>query len=69
MQDILALFKRDAEYDHHNVDDGNDHDLFARTRVLEERGDSQDVGESTAERRKKGSLGFKKPEHSVYGRR
>ncbi|KAF2449415.1 hypothetical protein P171DRAFT_427608 [Karstenula rhodostoma CBS 690.94] len=68
MQDILALFKRDAEYDHHNVDDGND-DIFARTRVLDERGDSQDVGESTAARRKKGSLGFKKPEHSVYGRR
>ncbi|KAL1594477.1 hypothetical protein SLS60_010237 [Paraconiothyrium brasiliense] len=69
MHDILALFKRDAEYDHRHVDDGNDHDLFARTRVLEERGDSREVGESTTERRKKGSLGFKKPEHSVYGRR
>ncbi|KAJ4295391.1 hypothetical protein N0V90_007403 [Kalmusia sp. IMI 367209] len=73
MQDILALFKRDAEYDHQNVDDGSDHNIFTRTRVLDERGDSQnsyDVGESTAPKKKAGSLGFKKrPEDSVWGRR
>lgn len=69
MQDILALFKRDAEYDQKHVDDDEDEGIFAKTRVLDDRGNSQEVGESTAERRKKGSLGFKKAEHSVYGRR
>lgn len=72
MQDILALFKRDAEYDHQNVDDGSERDIFTRTRVLEDRSASQsgyDAGESTAPKKKAGSLGFKRPEHSVYGRR
>ncbi|KAF1977396.1 hypothetical protein BU23DRAFT_550716 [Bimuria novae-zelandiae CBS 107.79] len=71
MQDILALFKRDAEYDQRHVDDAEDHGIFAKTRVLEERGGGNEVGESTETRRKKGSLGFRKErvEHSVYGRR
>jgi hypothetical protein len=73
MTDMLALFKRDAEYDHRNVDDGSDHALFARTKVL---GDFDEglravVTESTEPRpkRKAGSLGLKRPEDSVYGRR
>lgn len=71
MQDILALFKRDAEYDIRHDDDGTDQGLFAKTRVLDDSQRGYDGGESTAERRKKGSLGFRKEraEHSVYGRR
>ncbi|KAF2262692.1 hypothetical protein CC78DRAFT_534566 [Lojkania enalia] len=75
MKDILALFKRDAEFDHQHVDDGSDRTIFARTRVLEspvkgavgmldrsERTDSQP-------RKKVGSLGFRKVEDSIWGRR
>lgn len=72
MQDILALFKRDAEYDHQHVDDGTEGDLYMRTRVLDNAGGSQggyDAGESTVPRKKAGNLGFKKPEHGVWGRR
>ncbi|KAF2243734.1 hypothetical protein BU26DRAFT_523326 [Trematosphaeria pertusa] len=84
MKDILNLFKRDAEFDHQNVDDGSERDIFARTRVLENRGPVvgggvvdkgpsglMERGESTAARiaRKAGSLGFKRAEDSVWGRR
>lgn len=66
--DILNLFKRDAEFDHRNVDDGSEMSLFAKTRVLADGPGRQ--GESTSqERRKAGSLGFKRPEDSVWGRR
>jgi hypothetical protein len=68
MKDILALFKREAEYEPVSVDEGHDQGLYGRTRVLEhgaERG-----ADTTAPRppRKAGSLGFRK-EDSVYGRR
>ncbi|CAO2655765.1 Nn.00g045680.m01.CDS01 [Neocucurbitaria sp. VM-36] len=63
MKDILALFKREAEYDHKNVDTVDEVGIFGRTRVLED-----DKGEATREKRKAGSLGFRK-EDSVYGRR
>jgi hypothetical protein len=74
MKDILNLFKREAEYDHTNVDAVEQQDIFAKRRVLE----AQDPefgsqGESTDRRppRKAGSLGFRKErtEDSVYGRR
>jgi hypothetical protein len=72
MQDMLALFKRDAEYDTRNVDDGSEQSIFAKTRVLE----GGTAGETTAayrdggkERRKAGSLGLRKMEDSVWGRR
>ncbi|KAF1956883.1 hypothetical protein CC80DRAFT_471150 [Byssothecium circinans] len=70
MKDILALFKRDAEYDHANVDDGSEAHLYAKTRVLEER-IGEAGGESTERKkgRKAGSLGFKRQEDSVWGRR
>ncbi|KAF2800131.1 hypothetical protein K505DRAFT_293209 [Melanomma pulvis-pyrius CBS 109.77] len=75
MKDILNLFKRDAEFDQEHVDDGSEQNMFTRMRVLEspttgEFG-SGDMGESTTKvaRRKAGSLGFKKQEHSVWGRR
>ncbi|KAF1845271.1 uncharacterized protein K460DRAFT_366144 [Cucurbitaria berberidis CBS 394.84] len=63
MKDILALFKREAEYDNKNVDDADEVGMFGRTRVLE-----GDKGEATREKRKAGSLGFRK-EDKVYGRR
>ncbi|KAF2020896.1 hypothetical protein BU24DRAFT_416559 [Aaosphaeria arxii CBS 175.79] len=77
MKDILALFKRDAEYDHQNVDDGSEANIFARTRVLDNMVNSSGYGEdsqtyeSTAPRRKAGSLGLKpkRQEDSVWGRR
>ncbi|KAH7350485.1 SNF2 family N-terminal domain-containing protein [Pyrenochaeta sp. MPI-SDFR-AT-0127] len=64
MKDILALFKREAEYDHKNVDDEPEIGMFGRTRVLE----GVEKGETTREKRKAGSLGFRK-EDGVYGRR
>ena len=64
MRDIMALFRREAEYDHKNVDDGSEMGMFGRTRVLE----GGEKGEATRERRKAGSLGFRK-EDTVYGRR
>ncbi|KAJ4371180.1 hypothetical protein N0V83_004396 [Neocucurbitaria cava] len=63
MKDILALFKREAEYDHKNVDDMDDPAIFGPRRVLDD-----GKGEGTREKRKAGSLGFRK-EDSVYGRR
>lgn len=78
MKDMLALFRRDAEYDTRHVDDGADHTIFSRTRVLESptkggsAGGMMDYGESTERnngKRKAGSLGLKKTEHSVWGRR
>lgn len=75
MKDILNLFKRDAEYDQEHVDDGSEQNMFTRMRVLESptKGEfgSGDMGEGTTRvaRRKAGSLGFKKQEHSVWGRR
>ncbi|KAF2706426.1 hypothetical protein K504DRAFT_505376 [Pleomassaria siparia CBS 279.74] len=72
MKDILNLFKRDAEYQPEHADDGSEHDMYTRMRVLE-KGDAGygDGGESTVKvaRRKAGSLGFKKQEDSVWGRR
>lgn len=68
MKDILALFKRDAEFDQSHVDDANDGALYGRTRVLEGGGMAA-AGESTERvKRKAGSLGFRKDD-SVYGRR
>ena len=65
MKDILALFKRDAEFDQRHVDDADEGTMFNRTRVLE----SGEKGETTARKpRKAGSLGFRKDD-SVYGRR
>jgi hypothetical protein len=68
MKDIMALFKREAEYEPGSVDEVDDQKMYGRTRVLEngvEKG-----ADSTAPRpaRKAGSLGFRK-EDSVYGRR
>ncbi|KAF2874541.1 SNF2 family N-terminal domain-containing protein [Massariosphaeria phaeospora] len=70
MKDILALFKRDAEFDTKHVDDGAERDIFARRKVLESSvpGEGSEKTESE-KRRKAGSLGFKKQEDSVWGRR
>jgi hypothetical protein len=66
MKDMLALFKRDAEFDHRNVDDGDDDGIFARTRVLESPVKGPTIamleGESTTAR-------VKRVEDSVWGRR
>ncbi|KAF2642832.1 hypothetical protein P280DRAFT_468143 [Massarina eburnea CBS 473.64] len=70
MKDILALFKHDAEYTSANVDADSDAQLYTKTRVLEEKGN--DPGAESTERkkgRKAGSLGFKRQEDSVWGRR
>lgn len=65
MKDILALFKRDAEYDQQHVDDVEDGTMFSRHRVL----DNGERGELTEKKkRKEGSLGFRKDD-GVYGRR
>lgn len=65
MKDILALFKRDAEYDQKHVDDVEDGTMFSRHRVL----DNGERGELTEKKkRKEGSLGFRKDD-GVYGRR
>lgn len=70
MQDMLALFKRDAEYDPQHVDDGSDHTIFARTRVLDDGRSPEEGGRSEAVvKRKAGSLGLKRVEDSVWGRR
>ncbi|KAF2830569.1 hypothetical protein CC86DRAFT_367301 [Ophiobolus disseminans] len=68
MKDILALFKREAEYEPGSVDEVDDQKLYGRTRVLE--GGLEKGADTTAPRpaRKAGSLGFKK-EDRVYGRR
>lgn len=71
MKDILALFRRDAEFDQKHVDDADDGALYGRHRVLE--GGAAAGGEATERvKRKAGSLGFRKEdrkEDSVYGRR
>ncbi|KAH9861178.1 hypothetical protein IAQ61_010915 [Plenodomus lingam] len=68
MKDIMALFRRDAEFDHRHVDDANEGNLFGKTRVLEGGGGGE--GEKTDRvKRKAGSLGFRRDENSVYGRR
>jgi hypothetical protein len=71
MKDMLALFKRDAEYDHQNVDDGMEATIFSRTRVLTEEGGRSVSTQEERPRRKAGSLGFRREraEDSVYGRR
>jgi hypothetical protein len=74
MKDILNLFKRDAEFDQEHVDDHSESNMFAKRRVLESstKGEfGEGAGESTATKakRKAGSLGFKKQEDSVWGRR
>lgn len=68
MKDILALFKREAEYEPGSVDEVDDQKLYGRTRVLE--GGLEKGADTTVPRpaRKAGSLGFRK-EDSVYGRR
>lgn len=70
MKDILALFKREAEYEPGSVDEVEDQGMYGRTRVLENGGERERGAETTAPRppRKAGSLGFRK-EDSVYGRR
>jgi hypothetical protein len=71
MQDILKLFKREAEYDNTNVDNGADQDIFTKRKVLENAA-AAERGETTAPRpaRKAGSLGFaRRKDDSVYGRR
>ena len=72
MQEMMNLFKRDAEYDTKHVDDVEDRVLFQTRRVLEEKGYG-DTGESTERAskgsRKAGSLGLRKKEDSVWGRR
>ncbi|KAH9864419.1 hypothetical protein J1614_010353 [Plenodomus biglobosus] len=71
MKDIMALFRRDAEFDQKHVDDVREGNLFGKMRVLE--GASTGVGvegEATERvKRKAGSLGFRRDEGSVYGRR
>ncbi|KAH7396861.1 SNF2 family N-terminal domain-containing protein [Phaeosphaeria sp. MPI-PUGE-AT-0046c] len=68
MKDILALFKREAEYEPASVDDMQDGNMYGRTRVLEK--GTERSSDTTAPRppRKAGSLGFRKDD-SVYGRR
>ncbi|KAF2036554.1 hypothetical protein EK21DRAFT_51881 [Setomelanomma holmii] len=68
MKDILALFRREAEYEPGGVDDVKDHEMYRQKRVLEDMADRS--AETTAPRppRKAGSLGFRKDD-SVYGRR
>ncbi|KAH4231684.1 hypothetical protein HBI06_072350 [Parastagonospora nodorum] len=68
MKDILALFKREAEYEPGSVDEVDDQGMYGRTRVLEN--GAEKSTDTTAPRppRKAGSLGFRK-EDSVYGRR
>lgn len=70
MKDIMALFRRDAEYDQRHVDDADDGTLYGRTRVLEGGGVGV-AGEPTEKvKRKAGSLGFRREkEDNVYGRR
>lgn len=65
MKDIMALFRREAEYEQHHLDGVGQVGLFDLARVLE---NSAEKGETTREKRKAGSLGFRK-EDSVYGRR
>jgi hypothetical protein len=69
MKDILNLFKRDAEYDQRHVDDDEDRKLFAKARVADGHARDEEYSESTERRRKAGSLGLKRKEDSVYGRR
>jgi hypothetical protein len=69
MKDILNLFKRDAEYDHQHVDDDEGRELYSKTKVLGSQGRGEERGESTDRRRKAGSLGLKRQEDSVWGRR
>lgn len=80
MKDIMALFRRDAEYDHRHVDAGEDGALYGLTRVLDNGVGSVgavlggEVVEGVRERvrRKAGSLGFgreREREDRVYGRR
>jgi hypothetical protein len=68
MKDILALFKREAEYEPTSADNADDRGMYGRTRVLEN--GAEKGMDTTAPRppRKAGSLGFRK-EDSVYGRR
>ena len=75
MKDMLALFKRDAEFDDKHEDDGDDHAIYNRTRVLDRespvKGGMFEQSEATGPKvkRKAGSLGLKRVEDSVWGRR
>lgn len=71
MKEILALFKRDAEFDPSNFDQANDLGNIRGGVRMVLGTDADEDGESTGPRRpprKAGSLGFRK-DHSVYGRR
>jgi hypothetical protein len=67
MKDIMALFRREAEYEPGSVDEPSDAGIYRQTRVLEggERGTETTVRPA----RKAGSLGFGKKDDAVYGRR
>jgi hypothetical protein len=74
MKDILNLFKRDAEFDQEHVDDHSEGNMFTRMKVLDsptkgEYGEGAGEATTTKSKRKAGSLGFKKQEDSVWGRR
>jgi hypothetical protein len=68
MKDILALFKREAEFEPGSVDEVDDQKMYGRTRVLEGGGERGAEATVVRKARKAGSLGFRK-EDSVYGRR
>lgn len=65
MKDILALFRREAEYEPGSVDDEEEASVFRQTRVLEGGAGAETV---VRKARKAGSLGFRKDD-AVYGRR
>ncbi|KAI8935526.1 hypothetical protein NX059_008096 [Plenodomus lindquistii] len=74
MKDVMALFRRDAEYETKHHDQDVDEKVFGKMRVLEGGAGASGVGgagDATAEKvkRKAGSLGFRRDEGSVYGRR
>jgi hypothetical protein len=68
MKDIMALFRREAEYEPGSADQPDDAGMYRQTRVLES-GDAETV---VRKARKAGSLGFGRKEgrdEGVYGRR
>ena len=70
MNDMMSLFKRDAEFDYRHADDASETELFSRGKVLDsQEGLSQRTDSTAYVKRKAGSLGFKRQEDSVYGRR
>ena len=75
MQDILNLFKRDAEYDPRH--EAGHEELGTKTRVLHRRGESpqepvastEPTKRSTPPVMEKGKVDNKGKEHALYGRR